>query len=98
MFLFSLEAYPPEGQWGLFSMNLPGRTGAECEAFAKKLAKEGVVVMTPGRKHQPPQVKLVETTKTRKYRFESTPILVARPREACRDKKQVDERWQQRSG
>ena len=77
MFAFALENYPPEGAWGLFSMNIPGRTGLECDAYFKTLVKEGLASETKATKKQPARVSL--EGKLRKMKFETTPMLVARP-------------------
>jgi len=88
LFLYSLECYPPEGQWGLFSINIPGRTGWECEQFCKQLIKEGLieqeqpVKMANGGKRsrlqQKPMPLLLSSTIQKQYRFESTPYVVKR--------------------
>ena len=37
-FLYCLRFHPPQGQWGLFSMNMPGRTGADCARYFHRLS------------------------------------------------------------
>ena len=40
-FLEMLMLRPPDEKWGLFSMNFPGRTGAQCKQFYESLEKSG---------------------------------------------------------
>ncbi len=40
-FIQALQQRPAEGQWGLFAMNFPGRTGQQCEDYFGKLAAYG---------------------------------------------------------
>lgn len=44
LFMYMLQAHPPMDAWGLFSMNIPGRTGQQCEAYHRKLQKQGKLV------------------------------------------------------
>jgi len=39
-FLALLETRPPDGEWGFFSMHIPGRTGQQCERFYEQLKRE----------------------------------------------------------
>jgi hypothetical protein len=36
-FIELLRLHPPQGQWGLFAMHMPGRTGSQCAKFFKEL-------------------------------------------------------------
>ncbi|KAK8805434.1 hypothetical protein WA158_002090 [Blastocystis sp. Blastoise] len=45
-FLFCLRHYPPKGNWGFFSLHMPGHTGKQCESFYHTLSKEELLSTT----------------------------------------------------
>ena len=46
LFLHLLLRHPPRGQWGLFALNLPGRTGRQCELLEQEMRSRGELPST----------------------------------------------------